>query len=263
MILEVARGDERLEPYRHVGDHHWLRGRQLFLAEGRLVFERLAASGAHRIRSVLVTPGAAAALERILAAIDAPVYVASPDLLTEITGYDFHRGCLALAERPEAFPPDVPPGARLVLALEGIGNPDNVGGLFRTAAAFGVDLVLLDEASGDPLYRKAVRTSMGAVLEMPFARVPDLPATIAALRSEGFTVVALTPDGSAATLDDFVSAATLDRVLLMLGAEGSGLSPDALAAATARVRIETTSRVDSLNVAVAAGIALSRVAQRP
>lgn len=261
--IEVVRGDERIEAYRRVGDHRWLRARQLFVAEGRFVVERLAAARAHRIQSVLVTPAAAAGLEQTLDTIDAPVYVAAQDVLNEITGFIFHRGCLALAERPALAPPAIPPDARLLLGLQRIGNPDNVGGLFRTAAAFGVDLVLLDAATGDPFYRKAIRTSMGAVLEMPFAQVPDWPSTVAALRAGGVPTAALTPDASAIPLDDFVRRRPFDRLLLMVGAEGPGLSPEVLDAATARVRIETTSRVDSLNVVVAAGIALARLARRP
>lgn len=261
-MIAVARGDPRIEPYRYVGDHRLLRARNLFVAEGRLVVERLAAAGTCRVHSVLVTPAAAEALAGVLETIDAPVYVAPQDVLNEVTGFNFHRGCLALAERPAPRPLAMPPDARLVLGLERIGNPDNVGGLFRAAAAFGVDLVLLDAVTADPLYRKAIRTSMGAVLERPFAQVSDWVATIASLRTDGVTVAALTPDPSAAPLDAFVAGGPYDRLLLLVGAEGPGLSPETKAAAGERVRIATTGRVDSLNVVVAAGIALSRVARR-
>ena len=183
--------------------------------------------------------------------------VADPAILQEVTGFNFHRGCLALAWRP----PEEPSTGRfleaqVLLALEGIGNPDNVGGLFRVAAAFGVDGLVLDPTSGDPFYRKAVRTSMGAVLNMPFERLAPWPAALASYRGMDFKVVALTPRPDAIPLQQV--AATLNGPLIvMLGAEGPGLSDPALAAADLLVRIPITSDVDSLNVTVAAGVALA------
>lgn len=262
MIVEVGSVDDpRLEPFRYVGDHRWLREHDLFVAEGRLVVERLIGARPHRIHSVLVSPAAYAALGETLRLAGCPVYLAPQHLFNDVAGFNFHRGCLALGMRSDLPRLHSLHGARLLLGLEGIGNPDNVGGLFRTAAAFGVDAVLLDEATGDPLYRKALRTSMGTVLQMPFVRVIAWPEAIAELRADGVTVVALTPDVSATALDEF--ATTLDprsRVLLMVGTEGAGLSARVKEIASQRVRIPLAPGVDSLNVVVAAGIALSRTA---
>jgi len=140
-----------------------------------------------------------------------------------------------------------------------VGNPDNIGGLFRVAAAFGAGGVLLDPASADPFYRKAVRTSMGAVLNLPFERVSPWPSGLEDFKAMDFRIVALTPAGDARTLDDF---ARDDRgpLIVMVGAEGPGLSDAALEAADAKVRIPLAAGVDSLNVTVAAGVALSRLA---
>jgi tRNA G18 (ribose-2'-O)-methylase SpoU len=257
-----ATGDPRLEPYRHVADHHWLRGQGFFVAEGRLVLERLVASGAPSIQSVLVSPAAFAALEALLLALDVPVYVAPQPLLNETAGYNFHRGCLALAARPAPRSlGSIVSHARLLLGMERIGNPDNVGGLFRTAAAFGVDGILLDARSSDPYYRKSIRTSMAAVLDMPFATIDDWPAALHSLRDREFDIVALTPSPGAIDLDEFVEASRSARTLVLVGAEGSGLSDEILAAPVVRVRIPMAPGVDSLNVVVAAGVALSRLRQ--
>jgi tRNA G18 (ribose-2'-O)-methylase SpoU len=263
VIIEVERvADPRLEAYRHVGDHQWLRSRGLFVAEGRLVVERLIAAHSFQIHSVLATPAALAALEPALGAVEAPVYLTAQSRLNEVAGFNFHRGCLALAVRPEPLALEALLGSPLLLGLEGIGNPDNVGGLFRTAAAFGVGGVLLDAATGDPYYRKAIRTSMGASLTLPFAGVTDWPAAIVSLRARAFVVAALTPKPAATGLDDFAAAIEPSRsVLVMVGAEGDGLSRDVLDAADTMVRIPTARNVDSLNVTVAAGVALARLAR--
>ena len=140
-----------------------------------------------------------------------------------------------------------------MLVLEGVNNPDNVGGLFRSAAAFGIELVVLGPNTGDPLYRKAVRTSMAATLTVPFVRAPQWPAAITDLRTDGFSVVALTPALTAAPLEDIRPMA---KLALLVGSEGEGLTRDALAAATLTARIPMTPAVDSLNVTTAASIAM-------
>jgi tRNA G18 (ribose-2'-O)-methylase SpoU len=250
--------DPRVDAYRHVGDHRWLTAHGLLVAEGRLLLERLAAAASYEIDSVLVSPAALDALRPLLSALQPPVYVLDRDLINSITGFNFHRGCLALARRPAALPLDRLSRARLLLGLEAIGNPDNVGGLFRTAAALGADAVLLDEASGDPFYRKALRTSMGTVLTVPFGRVASWSEFIPVLRAAAVAVVALTTDPDATAIDEI--SAHLDmrgRLLILAGNEGTGLSASVRAAADARVRIPMSPGVDSLNVVVAAGIALS------
>ncbi len=140
-----------------------------------------------------------------------------------------------------------------MLVLEGVNNPDNVGGLFRSAAAFGVELVVLGPECGDPLYRKAIRTSMAATLMIPFAYATQWPGAIRDLRTDGFTVVALTPNRTVGILEEVFPHS---KLALLVGSEGSGLSADALRTATLRIRIPTTADVDSLNVTTAASIAM-------
>jgi tRNA G18 (ribose-2'-O)-methylase SpoU len=252
-------GDPRAADYAHLGDPAWLRDQGLFVAEGRLVVERLVEAGRFPIRSILVTPTAFEALAPRLVAVRCPVYLISREALETLTGFDFHRGCLALAERADtAGPPWRPTSHRRLLGMEGVGNPDNVGGLFRVADAFGADAVLLDPTSGDPLYRKAIRTSMGTVLRLPFIRLASWPADLDAMRDAGFTIVALTPRQPAVPLDEYSrSIREDDRLIVMVGAEGAGLSDSVLQRAHVRVRIPLADGVDSLNVVVAAGIALA------
>jgi tRNA G18 (ribose-2'-O)-methylase SpoU len=255
-IDDISPDDPRLAPYARIGDAAWLRGQGLFVAEGRMVVFRLIEAGRFGIESILVTPAARRALAAPLETVAVPVLVCSQDTLSRITGFNFHRGCLALARRP-AMPrvdgwPDVD-GVRL--ALDGVGNPDNVGGLFRTAAAFGAAGILISPSTADPFYRKSVRTSMGAVLQLPWTVAEPWPDALQALRSRGWRVAALTPHADAISIDRFAGS-DHRRVLLLLGAEGSGLSDDALEAADDRVRIPIAETVDSLNVTVAAGVAL-------
>jgi tRNA G18 (ribose-2'-O)-methylase SpoU len=149
--------------------------------------------------------------------------------------------------------------ARLVVALEDVANADNVGGVFRNVAAFGADAVLLSPSCCDPFYRKAIRTSMAATLRVPFVRINAWPEGLSDLRTRGFTLVALTPREPAQALDAFARAARPDRLVLLVGAEGAGLSPAVERAAHVRLRIPVRPVVDSLNLAVATGIALSRL----
>lgn len=249
--------DTQLTPYRDVGDHAALARAGLFVAEGRLVVERLLVDRRFRIHSVVVTPAAAAALAPAFAAQpEVPVVVCEPAVLEAITGFDFHRGCLALGWRQESQVTfDELCAARCVLALEGIGNPDNVGGLFRTALALGAGAILLDPATADPLYRKAIRTSMGATLRVPYARATAWPAELDALRARGFRTIALTPQPDAIAIDD-VRMEPASRVVLLAGSEGPGLTPETMARADVRVRIPIDPRADSLNVVVATAMAL-------
>ena len=152
---------------------------------------------------------------------------------------------------------DLVQGTRL-LALEGVGNPDNVGGLFRTAFAFGVEAVVLNPSTADPLYRKAIRTSMAATLRVPFVRISPWSDSLDPLRAAGFQIVALTPDPEAVDLEEYARHAA-ERLVLLVGSEGPGLDETSLRDADARVRIPIDPRADSLNVVVAAGIALNRL----
>ena len=257
-MIQVDQADDpRLEPYRHVGDPAWLRERGLFVAEGRLVVARLIESG-HAIESVLVTPASHAALGPTPSG-RCPVLVAPQSIVNGVTGFNFHRGCLAIAPRFPALDLDAFADARRLVILEGVNNPDNVGGVFRSGAALGADGVLLGPGAGDPLYRKAMRTSMGAALRLPFAAIAPWPDALRSLRDRGVVIAALSPSGTV-TLDDFAAETPADaRIAVIAGAEGSGLSGAAIAAADTVVRIPVDPRSDSLNLVVAVSIALDRL----
>lgn len=247
--------DPRVATYQHISAHDRLLELGVFVAEGRLVVRRLLEFRSWDIESFLLTQPAADALADVLHLTSAPIYLVDQTVMNGIAGFNIHRGCLALVKRPPLPTLDrtaTGPLAR-ILVLEGVNNPDNVGGLFRSAAAFGIDLVVLGPGCGDPLYRKAVRTSMAASLLVPFVLAPQWPGAIGELRADGFTVVALTPHRSAAPLEDIFPHA---KLALLVGSEGSGLSEEAMRAATLRIRIPTTVDVDSLNVTTAASIAM-------
>jgi tRNA G18 (ribose-2'-O)-methylase SpoU len=251
--------DPRIASYSQIGDTAWLDRQSLFVAEGRLVVERLIGAKRFAIESILVTPAARLALSARLGAVDAPLLVVSPETMREVTGFNFHRGCLALVKRP--LLPAIDSWFEregVMLALEAVGNPDNVGGLFRTAAALGASGVLVSPTSADPLYRKSIRTSMGAVLQQPWTIAEPWPEALATLRSRGWRVAALTPHPDAITIDQF-AAHGHRQVVLVVGAEGPGLTDATLDAVDERVRIPIAASVDSLNVIVAAGIALHAV----
>jgi tRNA G18 (ribose-2'-O)-methylase SpoU len=254
-----------------MSDGELLRRRNRFVAEGRIVVGRLLEAD-HRVESLLVNDASYRALAASLSHLpqDVPVYICDTDEFTAITGFNLHRGCLALVERPLARSPDevVRRGDRL-LVLEGVTDADNVGSAFRNAAAFGAS-VLLSQTCCDPLYRKAIRTSMGSVLRTPYARVQDWPSDLGTLRNAGFTIVALTPRGDAIDLPTYArrparqSASPThpepvegrQRIALLIGSEGPGLTAAAQAMADVCVRIPTCANVDSLNLATATGIAL-------
>jgi len=257
--------DPRIAGFRDARDGELRRREGLFLAEGRLLVRRLLETSRFPVQSLLVTPPALDDLRDLLADdAPTPVHVASPETIRAIVGFKFHRGCLALGVRGEPVTPETlmePEGPRTLLALEGVTDPDNVGAVFRNAAAFGVAGVLLSSHCADPLYRKAIRVSMGATLSLPFAQGPDWPATLGALRHAGYRLVALCPGVEA---EDIVQVAAhaprRPRLALLLGTEGAGLSGATRAAADVEVRIPMAAGVDSLNVAAACGIALHRLA---
>ncbi len=267
----LSADDPRVHDYRAVREPELVRRRGLFIAEGRLVVERLLALPRFRIRSILVSEAGLAALrEQAADGLDArpdlPLYLAAPDVIDAIGGFHFHRGCLAIAERPTDLDPDTliaaaAPGCPLVV-LEAIAQADNVGSILRNAQAFGAAGVLLDPASVDPLYRKALRTAMGAALVVPWARLEPWPDALARLRRAGIVLAALTPRATAQTLDAFAAAHADRAVALLVGAEGPGLADATLAAADALVRIAMAPGADSVNVATATGIALHALAAR-
>jgi tRNA G18 (ribose-2'-O)-methylase SpoU len=252
--------DVRVADYRNVPDALLLRERGLFVAEGRLVVRTLLDERRHPVRSLLLTPIAYDALADALAPRpDVPVFVAPVDVVSAIVGFHFHRGCLALGERTDGFTVagalDAAVGANLIVVAEQVGNADNIGAVFRNAHAFGAGCVLLSPECCDPLYRKAIRVSMGASLRLPFAEIVDWPDGLQAIKDAGYAIVALTPDLAAEELTAF-AARRPARIALLLGHEGLGLSPGALAHADARVRVAMTPGVDSINVATAAAIGM-------
>jgi tRNA G18 (ribose-2'-O)-methylase SpoU len=242
--------------YRQIAEPSAIARAGLFVAEGRWVVERLLARPRFTTESVLVSNTAHAALFRDAGEpAGVPVYVVDQTLMDRIVGFNIHRGCLALARRPEVpvLTQQTVATASRVLVLEGVNNPDNVGGIFRSAAAFGVDIVVLGPGCGDPFYRKAIRTSMAATLDVPYVESGPWPDAIELVKAAGLRVAALTPATHAAPLD---SMDPRQRFALMLGTEGGGLTPQAMARADARVCIRMTRQIDSLNVTVAASIVL-------
>ncbi|WP_075215864.1 TrmH family RNA methyltransferase [Mongoliimonas terrestris] len=232
----------------------------LFVAEGETVLDVLVRSHLYRPRAVLVAANRLKDVAPLLAGhADLPVHVATQAVMDQIVGFPIHRGVIAVAERglaasAESLLADRP---AVVVGAVGIANHDNMGGLFRNAAAFGAGAVLIDRSACDPLYRKAVRVSVGGVLRVPFARVDDGLALVRLLRAHGYTPIGLSPRGTHPlhALDPAL------RPALVLGTEGPGL-PDAVLAETETVRIDMAGGFDSLNVAVTAGIALYELTRR-
>ncbi len=229
-------------------------GRGLVIAEGVTVVRRLLDSP-YPLRAVFGVP---AKISQLAGDVAVPCYTGSADVMAQVVGFHLNRGVLATADRTPLPPaPELIARSQHLAVLEGVNDHENLGGLFRNAAALGVDAVLLGPGCADPLYRRSVRVSMGHVLRVPFAPLARWTADLAALRSAGFRIAALTPAVNVVSLGE----AGLDsgRVAWLLGAEGPGLSADALAAADLAVRIPMAPGVDSLNVATAAAIAFASV----
>lgn len=253
--------DPRLAPYRDIRERDLTGREDGFIAEGEVVLNRLVLASSHRPVSLLIAgkriDRLAPLLERL--APGTPVYAAGQAVMDTVVGFHIHRGVLAFGRRaPARGPAEVLNGLvdhAPVVVLCGISNHDNMGGVFRNAAAFGVGAVLLDAQCCDPLYRKAIRVSVGAVLTVPFARLAegaDLPAVLAAA---GYEVLALSPRGHEALTD----IGALARTAVVFGAEGPGL-PQELLSRVRTVAIPMASGFDSLNVATASGIVLHRLA---
>lgn len=256
--------DPRLADYRNVRDADLRRSRGVFMAEGRFVVERLLTDSRFDADSLLLTPRAWEAIRPALAKRPqtAPIYVAKQEVFNEIVGFDMHRGCLAAGRigveaRPAELIAGLPQGPSLLVVLEGLTNTENVGNVFRNALAFGVAGVLLCPRSCDPLYRKAIRVSMGSTLTVPFARFDDWPDSLAGLRSAGYQLIGLDPSEDAVSLSALSSSIELgERVALILGTEGKGLCAGTLEHVDHSLRIPMAPGVDSLNVATASGIVL-------
>ena len=246
--------DERLDVFRAL---HARESTELVWAEGPTVVERLIASPCP-VRGVLMTPAARRRFEPMVAALDAPVYVAEQEVVTATVGFVLNIGILAVGERPALKPlADVLVDARLVVVLENINDAVNLGAIARSARALGVDALVLDPTCADPYYRRSVRVSMGEMLHIPIARV-DLGSGLHEMVAGGFDVWALTPRGDATPIGQAVRDGVPERLALVLGAEGPGLS-DLVLAHHRNVCIPVRDDVDSLNVGHAAAAALAVV----
>jgi tRNA G18 (ribose-2'-O)-methylase SpoU len=254
--------DPRIAAYRHIRERDLVGRQGLFVAEGEVVLRHLVSSPLVRALSLLVAGHRLGSVEPIVAGAppEAPIYVVAQAVLDAIAGFHLHRGLLGLGQRA-----DVPSAAQLlasapkratILVLFGISNHDNMGGLFRNAAAFGAHAVLLDPTCCDPLYRKAIRVSVGAALITPFARFEADEDPIQAVIDAGFEPLSLSPTGA----ETLVSLTAPARAALLLGSEGPGLTPDILAR-TRTLRIPMAAGFDSLNVATTSGIALHQLTQ--
>ncbi|MCB8822695.1 TrmH family RNA methyltransferase [Microvirga rosea] len=249
--------DPRIEPYRAVRERDLIGRQNLFVAEGEVVLRVLLRQERFAVESLLLSENRVEGMSDLLAKVPAgvPVYAAGRSVMDAIVGFPIHRGILAIARRIPSAPPrqflnGLPPNA-LVLGLVGLANHDNVGGIFRNAAAFGADGVLLDDTTCDPLYRKAIRVAVGGSLVVPFTRAGSAENLLEHLRSSGFEILSLSPSGA----EPLSRIKPQGRTALLLGAEGPGLPPELLAQ-TRSVTIPMSGGFDSLNVATTSGIAL-------
>ncbi|MET9498513.1 RNA methyltransferase [Streptomyces sp. NPDC006552] len=255
--------DPRLRDYTGLTDVELRRKREpaegLFIAEGEKVIRRARLAG-YEMRSMLLSAKWVDTMRDVIDEVPAPVYAVAPDLAEQVTGYHVHRGALASMQRkPLPTADDLLTTARRIVVLESVNDHTNIGAIFRSAAALGMDAVLLSPDCADPLYRRSVKVSMGAVFSVPYARLESWPKSLQTVREAGFGLLALTPAAKARSLDE-VAPHRMDRVALLLGAEGEGLSTKALMAADEWVRIPMAHGVDSLNVGAAAAVAFYAVA---
>lgn len=253
--------DPRLTDYVRLTDVHLRRSLEaaegLFIAEGEKVIRRAIEAG-YPVRSMLVAADRVATIAEVAAGCDAPLYVVPSDVAQRLTGYRVHRGALASMQRlPLPAPDALLRDSRRIVVLEDVVDHANVGAVFRCVAALGFDAVLLAPRCADPLYRRAVKVSMGAVLAVPYARLAEWRDGLAAVRAAGFTLLALTPDSAAVPIADITSrpGGPPPKLGLLIGGEGEGLSGRWLAAADQLVRIPMRRGIDSLNLGAAAAIA--------
>lgn len=253
--------DRRIADFIGLRDHELRRRREspggdlagIFIAEGDIVVERAVRAG-YTVRAVLVDGRRREPLP-VAIAPDVPVYAAGPDVVLKITGMAMHRGLIASLDRgPDRDVGEVLAQATRAVVLENVNNPTNLGVIARSAMGLGADALLLDPSCCDPLYRRASRVAMGEVFAMPWARTKRFPEGIDQVVDAGFSLLALTPDAAAEPIDDVVLAPD-EKVALVLGAEGPGLTEETMAKVGRRVRIPIHGGVDSLNVGAAAAIA--------
>jgi tRNA G18 (ribose-2'-O)-methylase SpoU len=270
-VIEIdSLDDPRLADYSHQTDVALKKARGtehgLYIAESALVLERALRAG-HVPRSVLALGGS---VDEAVALLDGhrgqdgrevPVFSGPGELLEELTGYLLHRGLIAAMNRPELPDPSaLLADARRIIVLENVADPTNVGAIFRSVGAIGADAVFVTPRCSDPFYRRSIRVSMGTVLQVPWTRVGDWPSTRELLTASGFHIAALALNDNAVGLREFAANAP-ERVALVLGAEGDGLTPEAIAAADTIVQIPMAHGIDSLNVAATAAVAMWSLAR--
>ena len=259
-IADLA--DPRFADYAHLTDVALKKSggeHGLYLAESLLVLQRALRAG-HAPRSILALGTSVDEALEAVADFDVPVFAGPPELLEQLTGYLLHRGLIASMHRP-ALPTvaGLLATSKRVVILENVVDPTNVGAIFRSVAAIGADAVLVTPRCSDPFYRRAIRVSMGTVLQVPWTRTPDWASLRALLSEAGFHVAALALTEDAVDLRSFAANAP-ERVALVLGTEGEGLTPEALAAADTVVQVPMRHGIDSLNVAAAAAVAMYALA---
>jgi tRNA G18 (ribose-2'-O)-methylase SpoU len=259
-VIDVSDpGDPRLDDFRDLNSvdrrPDLPTGKGLVIAEGVLVVQRMLASR-FTPRALMGTDRRLIELADDLHDMAAPYYRVHPEVMAEVVGFHLNRGVLASAARPpELSVAQVLEGARTIAVLEGVNDHENLGSIFRNAAGLGVDAVVFGTGCADPLYRRAVRVSMGHALLVPYAWAHSWPEDLELLRDNEFRLMAMTPDPSALTLAEAMSAVGGDKVAILVGAEGPGLTERAMRASELRVRIPMSRGTDSLNVATAAALA--------
>jgi len=260
MITPVSSpNDPRIEGYLDIRERDLVGRRNRFIAEGEVVLRVLARSP-YGVESLLISEKQAAFAEEMAKQLadDVPIYLASQRVMNEIVGFSIHRGLLAIGIRKKHLDTgellSSLPADALVIGLIGLANHDNIGGIFRNAAAFGVDAIFMDSTCCDPLYRKSLRVSVGGVLKVPFARVPDADAMLDVFTQCGFETLALSPAGR----ENLTTASPSRKTALLFGSEGSGL-PRHILSAVRTIIIPMAGGFDSLNVATTCGIALFRM----
>ncbi len=257
----VAADDPRLADYRELRDtsaRRRIEGDEFFIAEGPVEIDRLISAG-HRVRSVVVSERKYERLRELLDPLDAPTYIVDRDVLHDIVGFDLHRGAIAAADRrPHPSLDELADSGRRLAVVEGLNDPENLGAIARSARALGIDGFVLDPTTLDPYTRRTVRVSMGEILFLPVHRTTtdSWPGTLDRLHDAGFETWAMTPAPDSA---DIWTLTPPDRLALVFGAEGAGLSRPTLAGTSRRVRLPIHDDVDSLNVAAAAAVAFAVV----
>jgi tRNA G18 (ribose-2'-O)-methylase SpoU len=261
-VVEIADlADPRLGDFARRTDVDMRRGTRhdapLYLAESLLVLERALRAG-HEPRAVLALGTSVDEVLELLDGRDVPVFTGPGELLAGLTGYQLHRGVVASMRRPALPDPrELAAASRRLVVLDDVVDPTNVGAIFRSVAGIGADAVLATARCADPFYRRAIRVSMGTVLQVPWTRAPGWPELAPLLHDAGFEIAALALTPGAVALRDYDPPG---RVALVLGTEGAGLGPEALGAADVHVRIPMRHGIDSLNVAAAAAVAMFALA---